>query len=111
MIHLLMFAYSEVPCITTAFSPFELMYGRTAIGPLQVLKEELTQQAVSGKRQSVVKYILDLGDGLKLCLELFERKAGYLQVKMKRYYDKNSRQRSLAAGQRVLVLLPDSKNS
>ena len=34
-----------------------------------------------------------------------------LQVKMKTYYDKNSRQRSLAAGQRVLVLLPDSNNS
>ena len=57
-IDLLMFAYGEVPYITTGFSPFELMYGRTA--RLQVVKEELTQQAVSRKRQSVVKYHLDL---------------------------------------------------
>ena len=55
MIDLLMFAYREVPYVTTVFSPFELMYGRTARVPLQVVKEELTQQAISGKRQSVVK--------------------------------------------------------
>ena len=60
IIYLLMFAYREVPCVTTEFSPFELMYERNARGPLQVVKEELTQHAVSGKRQSVVKYLLDL---------------------------------------------------
>ena len=36
MIDLLMFAYREVPCVTTGFSSFELMYGRTARGPLLV---------------------------------------------------------------------------
>ena len=34
-----------------------------------------------------------------------------LQVKTKTYYDKNSRQMSLVAGQRVLVLLPGNSNS
>ena len=47
-------------CVTSRFSPFELMYVRTAKGPLQVVKEELKQQAVSENRQSVVKYLLDL---------------------------------------------------
>ena len=75
------------------------------------MKEELTQQAVSGKRQSVVKYLLDLRESLKQCLELASEHASTLQVKMKTYYDKNSRQRSPAAGQRVLVLLPYSNNS
>ena len=42
MIHLRMFACREVPCVTSRFSPFELMYGRNARGPLQVEKEELT---------------------------------------------------------------------
>ena len=51
MIDLLMFAYGEVPCVTTGFSPFQLMYGRTARGAIQVMKEELTQRDVSGKRQ------------------------------------------------------------
>ena len=65
MINLLMLAIREVPCVTTGFSPFELMYGRNARDPLQVVKEELTQQAVSGMRQSVVKYLLDLRGRLK----------------------------------------------
>ena len=67
MIVLLMFAYREVPYVTTGFSPFDLMYGRNARGSLQVVKEELTQQAISGKRQSVVKYLLDLRERLKQC--------------------------------------------
>ena len=60
---------------------------------------------------SVVKYLLDLRERLKQYSELTIENAMTLQVKMKTYYDKNSRQRSLAAGQRVLVLLPDSINS
>ena len=74
------------------------------------MKEELTQQAVSGKRQSVVKYLLDLRERLKQCSELANEHASTLQVEMKTFYDQNSRQRSLAAGQRVLVL-PDSNSS
>ena len=75
------------------------------------MKEELTQQAVSGKRKSVVKYLLDLRERLKQCSKLASEHAMTLQVKMKSYCDKNSRQRSLAAGQRVLMLSPDSNNS
>ena len=87
------------------------MYGRNARGPLQVVKEELTQQAVTEKRQSVVKYLLDLRERLKQCSKLASEHAMTLQVKMKTYYDKKRHQRSLAEGQRVLVLLPDSNNS
>ena len=36
MIDLLMFAYREVLCVTAGFSPFELMYDKTARGSLQV---------------------------------------------------------------------------
>ena len=67
--------------------PFELMYGRTTRGPLQIVKEELIQQAVSGKCQSVVKYLLDLRERLKQCFELASEHATTLQVKMKTYYD------------------------
>ena len=111
MIDLLMFAYREVSCETTGFSPFELIYGRTARGSLQVVKEELTYQAVYGKRQSGVKYLLDLRKRLKQGSELASEHAMTLQVKMKTYCDKNTRQRSLAADQRVLILFPESNNS
>ena len=36
----LLFAYREVPQESTGFSPFELLYGRRAHGPLDVLKEQ-----------------------------------------------------------------------
>ena len=96
MIDLLMFAYRETPCATTGVFTFEFMYSRVAKGPLQILKEELSQQSVSGKQQSVVKYILDLRERLKHCSQHASEHASVTQVKMKTYYVKNSRQRSLA---------------
>ena len=83
--------YREVSCVTTGLSSFEFMYVITARGHLQVVKEELKQLDVSGKRQSVVKYLLDLREKLKQCSELASEHASSLQVKMKTYYDKNSR--------------------
>ena len=83
MIDLLVFAYRKVPSVTTGFSSFELRYGRTARGPLQVVKEDLTQQTVSGNCQSVVKYLLDLRERLKQCSEPVSEHAMTLQVKMK----------------------------
>ena len=91
--------------------PFELMYGRTASGPIQVVKEERTQKSVSGKRQSVVKYILDLTERLKQCSKLPREHAMTLEVKMKTFNDKNSGHRSLAAAHRVFLFLPDSNIS
>ena len=34
-----LFAHTEVPQASTAFSPFELLYAITVRGPMQVLKE------------------------------------------------------------------------
>ena len=48
---------------------------------------------------------------MKRYSEFASEHASTLQVKMKTYYDKNSRQRSLAAGQQVLALLSDNNNS
>ena len=53
----------------------------------------------------------DLRERLKQYSELACEHASTLQVEMETHTDKNSRQRSLAAGQRVLVLLPDSNDS
>ncbi len=39
MVPNLLFAYREVEQSSTGFSPFELVYGRTVRGPLDVLKE------------------------------------------------------------------------
>ena len=36
----LLFAYQEVPQVSTGFAPFELLYSRPVRGPLDVVKEE-----------------------------------------------------------------------
>ena len=43
-IALLLFAYREVPQDSLGFSPFELLYGRTVRGPMQILKELWTDE-------------------------------------------------------------------
>ena len=50
MLPYLLFAYREVPCETTGFSPFELLYGRHIRGPLQILGEQM-------RKQSAIKYL------------------------------------------------------
>lgn len=34
-----LFAYHEVPCQSTGYSPFELLYGRSIRGPFSLIKE------------------------------------------------------------------------
>ena len=43
-LHAVLFAYREVPQASTGFSPFELLYGHTVRGPMQVLKELWTKE-------------------------------------------------------------------
>ena len=40
----LLFAYREIPQESTGFSPFELLYGRTIRGPLQILQDLWTRE-------------------------------------------------------------------
>ena len=76
MIPYLLFAYSEVSCETTGFSPFELLYGRHIRGPLQILREQMTQKSVEPMRkQSAIKYLLDMQERLRRSSELANEKA------------------------------------
>jgi len=55
-----LFAYREVPVETLGCSPFELMFGRTVPGPLQVAKSAWLQETdLSSARQNVVEFILN----------------------------------------------------
>ncbi len=52
----LLFAYREVPHVSTGLLPFELLYGRHVRGPLDVLRESWEASETSNK--SVVCYVL-----------------------------------------------------
>ena len=99
----LLFAYREVPQSSTGFSPFELLYGRTVRGPLDVLRESWE----GGRRssESVVSHVLSMREKLEKMAELVQENLAKAQKQQKRWYDQNARQRELKAGDQVLVLL------
>ena len=53
------FAYREVPQVSTGFSPFELLYGGTVRGPMQVLKE-LWTKSEEPELKITYQYMFDL---------------------------------------------------
>ena len=62
MIPFLLFAYWEVPQSSTGFSPFESLYGKSARGSLDVLRESMEAKAKT--KESVVSYELSIHDKL-----------------------------------------------
>ena len=104
----LLFAYREVPQASTGFSPFELLYGRSVRGPLDVLKESWT--ASTRADDSVVSHLLDIRDRLAHYTELVAENLTDVQKKQKQWYDRTARSRKFAVSDQVLVLLPTSRN-
>ena len=99
----LLFAYREAPQESTGFSPFELLYGCDVRGPLDVFKEAW----VLGKRssQDVLSYILLMRDRMSAMSEQVQQNLKSAATRQKRWYNRNARDRTLQAGDQVLVLL------
>ena len=108
LIPYLLFAYREVPQMSTGFSPFELMHGRQVRGPLDVLKE--TWEASKKLTESVVSYVLTIQEKLAKMSELANENLARAQSTQKKWYDRNARERKLQVEDNVLVLLPSSTN-
>ena len=53
----LLFAYREVPCQSTGYSPFELLYGRTVRGHLSLITEAWIRKEALGK--NAISYVLE----------------------------------------------------
>ena len=101
-----LFAYREVPPSTTGFSPFELLYGRSVRGPLDVLRETWT--ASERSNESVVSHILTVREKLARAAELVEENSRKAKAQQKLWYDRNARSREFDPNDQVLVLLPTS---
>ena len=105
----ILFAYREIPVQTLAFSPFEILFGRSVEGPLSLLKSTFLHSQTSleiAKPNNVVKFMLDLRDKLATCQELAVDHAKEAQSKAKVWYDRQARERTFEIGQLVLVFLP-----
>ena len=104
-----LFAYREVPQSSTGFSPFELLYGRTVRGPMQVLKEPWTEIETPETRNTY-EYVLELRNRLEETCQLARDSLYKAQGVSKHHYDKGARDRRFEVGQKVLILLPTDRN-
>ncbi|KAL5497407.1 hypothetical protein EMCRGX_G013874 [Ephydatia muelleri] len=102
----LLFAYREVPQDSTGFSPFDLLYGRSVRGPLDILKESWKEPKRCS--ENVVSYVLGVQDKLATMSEMVKDNLERAQQKQKLWYNQNARQKELKPGDLVLVLLPTS---
>ena len=90
-----LFAYREVPIETLGCSPFELMFGRTLSGPLQLVKSAWLQETdLSSAKQNVVEFILNTRERLRHALDLASAHAVQERSKAKAWYDSRARLRT-----------------
>ena len=89
LIPYLLYAYREVPQASTGFSPFELLYGCSVRGPLDILRESWEAQEQS--KESVVSYVIATQEKLKTMAELVKENLEKAQKSQKAWYDKSAR--------------------
>lgn len=85
------------------FCPFELLYGRSVRGPLQIAKERWVEQEDLPKEASVDRLERNLA-GVQ---ELARKNLSQAQRKMKEKFNKRARRREFEKGEEVLLLSPN----
>jgi len=95
---------------TVGLAPTEILYGHRLRGPLRILRETwINEDAFEpGQSKTVTEYLQDLHETLRNASDIAQRNSDSQQVRMKRIYDRQSTDRRLVAGQRVLLLMDSS---
>ena len=106
----LLFAYREAPQEATGFSPFELLYGRTVRGPVQILKELWTKETNVPEVKTSYQYVLELRERLDDTMKIAQEELKRSQSKNKRLYDRGAKRSVFQVGDKVLILLPTDNN-
>ncbi|XP_076064973.1 uncharacterized protein LOC143039013 [Oratosquilla oratoria] len=106
----LLFAYLEVPQASLQFSPFELVYGRSVRGPLQVLRELWDEEEPDPAVKTTYSYVLDLAKRLRETCKVAKQELLKAKEVQKSYYDKKTKPRILEKGDQCLLLLPTAHN-
>ena len=106
----ILFAYREVPHESLGFSPFELLYGRTIRGPMRILRELWSGDVADGEVKTTYQYVVDLRERLESTCRMAHDELVKSGRKYAKYYNRGTRSRKFDVGDRVLVLLPTSRN-
>lgn len=103
----LLFAYRETPHTATGFSPFELMFGRTPKGPLDILQRQWVNEDHQ-EGEDVVSYLTKLYASMEQTSRHATENENKAKETMKTYYDQGARLVSYEVGNLVLVLKPST---
>ena len=101
----LLFAYRSSPHTNTGFSPFEVIFGRTLRGPLDVLKDGWLSGDL--KDVSTIEWVNKLRERLCEITDLVCEREAKAKACMKQQYDKHAKPREFEVGTLVLVRTPD----
>lgn len=107
-VHLLLFAIRETTQESLGFSPFELIYGHAARGPLKLLQEKILQ---SNETTNLLNYVSHFRYRLNRTCEIASQNLKSTQSSMKKWYDRKAKKRVFKEGDKVLVLFPLSGSS
>eukprot|EP00745_Piridium_sociabile_P045225 TRINITY_DN9715_c0_g1_i3.p2 TRINITY_DN9715_c0_g1~~TRINITY_DN9715_c0_g1_i3.p2 ORF type:complete len:489 (-),score=73.55 TRINITY_DN9715_c0_g1_i3:457-1923(-) len=105
-----LFAIREVPQESLKFSPFELLYGRTVRGPMQILKEVWTKEEQSEETRTTFQYVVDLRNRIEGTCKLAKQNLEKASARQAAYFNKKTKPRKFKVGDKVLVLLPNKRN-
>ncbi|XP_077977779.1 uncharacterized protein LOC144433347 [Glandiceps talaboti] len=102
-VHLVLFAARETVQESLGFSPFELVFGHSVRGPLKLLQEKwLCEES----EINLLDYVSGFKERLTRACDVARENLKGSQMKMKKWYDKDARNRVFKPGDRVLVLFP-----
>ena len=101
---LVLFASRDAIQESLGFSPFELVFGHTVRGPLQLLKEQWLEKSVS--KSDLLTYVASFKDRLFRVGEFAKKNLKSSQARMKARYDSNTVHREFHPGDKVLAFLP-----
>ncbi|XP_070194787.1 uncharacterized protein [Littorina saxatilis] len=106
----LLFAYREAPQDSLGFSPFEMLYGKTIRGPMQVLRRAWTDESVEGEQKTTAEYVVDLRNRIEETCEIAKENLAKSSQKQAGYFNRKTALRSIEVGKKVLLLLPVKHN-
>ena len=92
----MLYAIRSVPNDTTGFSPFEILFGWPARGPLE--------SSPPDRESTLVQFVVDLKTRLKETLELALANSNLAKDRQKAFYDRKTTSRTYEIEQKVLML-------
>ena len=105
-IPMLLFAIRETVQDSLGFSPFELIYGHEVRGPLKLMKENMLSE--EKKSTNLLDYVSEIKERLTEIQKSAKANLINSQSKMKKQFDRNTKERTFQQGEKVLLLLPIS---